>query len=62
MKLGRLWGPFYRLTRPGGPRIVFHWHRWVKESWVDDGGQVIAKVRHCYGCATTRDAKEDDDD
>jgi hypothetical protein len=56
-KLGHLWGPFYRLTRQGGPRVVFHWHRWTEGRWVDDGGDLIGRYRRCDGCATVRGAR-----
>lgn len=53
LKLGRLWGPFYRLCRSGGPRIVVHFHTWSEvRYWVDDGGQIIGSYRYCAGCAT----------
>lgn len=54
-KLGRLWGPFYRLCRPGGPRMVIHFHKWSEVRHdVDDGGQIIGSCRYCAGCATRR--------
>jgi hypothetical protein len=60
--LGHLWGPFYRLTRPNGPRVVLHRHKWDEERWVDDVGDIIGKARRCDGCATVRGMRGEEPD